>query len=298
MTRKKAEHFDQAVLDIYDEYVHGQIDRRGFLSKAARVTTGAMTAAALLEALSPQYAFASQVEDDDERISTATVEYPSPEGHGTMSGYAAWPKLSDGKLPAVLVIHENRGLNPYIKDVVRRAAIAGFFAFGPDALFPLGGYPGNDDEGRLKQRELDKAKVTQDFIAAAQFLKEHPQTTGAVGAVGFCFGGGMCNQLSVLTPDLIQAAAPFYGRQAAIEDVPKIKAPLMFHFASLDKRVNAGWPAYEAALKEHKKDYVAYMYEDKNHGFHNDTTPRYDKEAAELAWKRTIDFFKEKLSNR
>lgn len=291
MKRKTASDFDQELLDIYDEYVHGHIDRRGFLNKAAKFATGAATAAVLLETLNPQYAFASQVSESDERIETDRLNYKSPDGHGEMQGYAAWPRGSAEKLPAILVIHENRGLNPYVQDVVRRAGVAGFFAFGPDALFPLGGYPGNDDDGRKLQRELDRDKIIEDFIAAARFLKTHEKSSGKLGCVGFCFGGGMCNILASRIPDVIHAAAPFYGRQIPADQVSRIEAPLLLHFAELDKRVNAGWPAYEEALKAHGKQYIAHTYPGTNHGFHNDTTPRYDEAAAKLAWNRTIEFF-------
>ncbi len=295
MTRKKASDFDQELLDLYDRYAHGLLDRRGFLDKATKFAAGGVTAAALLEMLSPHYSWAQQVVPDDSRLSVGYEEYESPKGHGTMKGYLAKPADPQGKLPAVLVIHENRGLNPYIEDVVRRVAVAGYLAFGPDALTPLGGYPGNDDEGRSMQRQLDRDKITEDFIAAAEYLHTHSLGNGTVGVVGFCFGGGMSNTLAARLPEIIKAAVPFYGRQPAVEDVPRIKAPLLLQYAELDRRVNEGWPAYEAALKEHAINYTAHMYPGANHGFHNDTTPRYDKEAAELAWSRTIAFFDEHL---
>lgn len=290
-----ASDFPQELLDLYDHYAHGLIDRRTFVDRASKFAVGGLTATALLRLLSPNYALAQQVEPDDERIRTEVVEYASPEGHGTMRGLFARPAELAGKAPGVLVVHENRGLNPYIEDVTRRVAVAGFVAFAPDALTPLGGYPGNDDEGRAMQRDLDRGKMAQDFVAAARFLHEHPDCDGNVGVVGFCFGGGVANALAVALPDVIDAAVPFYGRQAPAEDVPRIEAALLIHYAELDERINAGWPAYESALKEHGVDYTMHMYEGVNHGFHNDTTPRYDEEAAALAWKRTIAFFKKRL---
>jgi carboxymethylenebutenolidase len=236
------------------------------------------------------------VAKDDERINTEYLEYASAKGAGMMRGYLARPAKSDDKLPAVLVIHENRGLNPYIEDVTRRLGVAGFLAFAPDALTPLGGYPGNDDQGRALQRKRDSEEMTQDFIAAAELLLKHDDSNGKVGVVGFCFGGGMANTLAVRIPKVIAAAVPFYGRQPVEEDVPKIKASLLLHYAELDKRINAGWPDYEKALKSAKVKHTAYIYEGVNHGFHNDTTPRYDESAAQLAWQRTIDFFSESLS--
>ena len=294
MERKKASDFDREVLDLFDRYVHGGISRRGFLDGAAKFAVGGMTAAGILEALNPRYVEAQQVAADDSRLRTEYVEYPSPQGAGTMRGYLARPADASGDLPGVVVIHENRGLNPHIEDVVRRTALAGFLAFGPDALFPLGGYPGNDDDGRALQRQRDRAEMTEDFVAAALFLQAHAECTGRVGAVGFCFGGGMVNTLAVRIPDLA-AGAPFYGGQPGAEDVPRINAPLMLHYAGLDERVNAGWPAYEEALKANGKSYTVYMYEGANHGFHNDTTPRFDEAAAALAWERTVEFFSEHL---
>ncbi len=296
MNRKQASDFDQELLDLYDDYAHNRITRRDFLDRAAKFATGGMTAAALLASLSPEYAWAQQVAKDDPSIKTDYVEYDSPKGAGKMKAYVARPADSSGKLPTVLVIHENRGLNPYIEDVVRRLGAAGFLALGPDALTPLGGYPGNDDEGRAMQRKRDAAKMTEDFIAAAQFLKSHDASTGKVGVVGFCFGGGMTNTLAVRIPDVVTAAVPFYGSQPATDDVPKIKAPLLLHYAELDRRINAGWPAYEEALKAAGAKYTAHMYEGANHGFHNDTTPRYDEQAAKLAWERTLEFFNANLS--
>ena len=254
-----------------------------------------MTAAAVLESLQPNYALAQQVDPDDPDIETMVVEYESPEGHGTIKGLMAKPAGATGKLPAVLVIHENRGLNPYIEDVVRRAAKAGYLAFGPDGLTPLGGYPGTDEEGRAMQKELDRVKLMEDFFAAFEFLVDHEGSTGKVGAVGFCYGGGVCNALAVAYPNMA-ASVPFYGRQASAEDVPAIQAPLLLHYGELDERVNAGCPDYEAALKANGKDYEAHIYEAANHGFHNDTTPRYDEDAAQLAWDRTLAHFAKHLA--
>ena len=288
---KSASEFDRELLDLYDEYVHGQTDRRGFLNRAAKFAVGGVTAAAILDSLKPNYALAQQIATDDERINAEYQAYPSPDGHDKTRGYLVAPTEAEGKVPGVVVLHENRGLNPYIEDVARRVAVAGFLAFAPDALAPLGGYPGTDDEGRLMQRQVDRDKMMADFIAAARFVHSHPNCTGKVGVVGFCFGGGMSNALAVSLPDIIAAAVPFYGRQPAAEDVPKIKAALLIHYAELDRRINRGWPAYEAALKEAGVTYTAHIYEGVNHGFHNDTTPRYDEAAAKLAWQRTIDFF-------
>jgi len=292
--RKSAHEFPKEVLQLFDQYVHGQIDRRGFLDGSAKFAVGGMTAAGFLDALSPDYAWAAQVPEDDARVRLEYVEYESPNGSGTMRGYMARPSSTSGPWPAVLVIHENRGLNPYIEDVVRRLGAAGFLAFGPDALTPLGGYPGNDDDGRTMQRQLDRATMTEDFVAAAEFLMGHEQSTGRVGAVGFCFGGGMVGTLAVRLPEL-GAGVPFYGSQPAAEDVPRIQAPLMIQYAGLDQRINAGWPAFEEALQANGKTYTMHMYPDVNHGFHNDTTPRYDEAAATLAQRRTIAFFNEHL---
>ena len=292
--RLTADQFPKEVLTLFDQYVHGLIDRRAFLDESTRFAVGGMTAAAFLDALSPDYALAAEVPPEDKRIRQEYVEYDSPNGSGRMRGYMAWPTSSEGSWPAILVIHENRGLNPYIEDVVRRMAAAGFLAFGPDALTPLGGYPGNDDEGRTMQRQLDRTTMTEDFVAAAEFLMSHERSTGRVGAVGFCFGGGMVGTLAVRLPNLA-AGVPFYGSQPATEDVPNIQAPLMIQYAGLDERINAGWPEFEAALQAAGKQYSMHMYPGVNHGFHNDTTPRYDKEQAELSWKRTIDFFKKHL---
>jgi carboxymethylenebutenolidase len=293
--RLKATDFPTEVLTLFDKYVHGMIDRRTFLDEAKVFAVGGMTAAAFLDALSPEYAWAAEVPEDDDRVRLEYVEYDSPNGSGRMRGYMARPTGSSGPWPAVLVIHENRGLNPYIEDVVRRFGAAGFLAFGPDALTPLGGYPGTDDEGRTMQRQLDRDTMTEDFVAGARFLMNHDESTGRVGAVGFCFGGGMVGTLAVRLPELA-AGVPFYGSQPAAEDVPAIRAPLLIQYAGLDERINAGWPAFEEALKANGKTYTMHMYPDVNHGFHNDTTPRYDAAAATLAQERTIAFFREHLS--
>ncbi|QHQ34932.1 YghX family hydrolase [Algicella marina] len=293
--RKKASDFHPRLLELYDGYVHGKITKRDFLSSAGKYVAAGVTAAAVLESLQPNYALAQQVPPDDPDIETMTVEYDSPEGHGTISGLMAKPAGATGPLPAVLVIHENRGLNPYIEDVVRRAAKAGYLALGPDGLSPLGGYPGTDDEGRELQRQLDSTKLMQDFFAGFEFLLGHEGSTGKVGAVGFCYGGGVCNALAVAYPEM-GASVPFYGRQPDAADVPAIEAPLLIHYGELDERINAGWPAYEAALQEHGKTYEAHIYAGANHGFHNDTTPRYDEDAATLAWERTLAHFAKYLA--
>lgn len=293
--RKSAKDFDQRVLEIFDGYVHGRITKRQFISQAGKYAAAGVTGAMLLEQLAPNYALAQQVAPDDPEIETMIAEYDSPEGHGTMRGLMARPAGVEGPLPAVLVIHENRGLNPYIEDVVRRTAKAGYLAFGPDGLTPLGGYPGTDEEGREMQRQLDGAKLMADFFAAFEYLRDHPDSTGKVGAVGFCYGGGVCNALAVAYPDLA-ASAPFYGRQPAVEDVAQIEAPLKIHYAGLDERINEGWAPYAEALEANGKNFSVHFYADANHGFHNDTTPRYDPEAAELAWARTMAFFGETLT--
>jgi len=289
MERKTAADFDQELLNLFDRYVHGGISRRELLDGAARFAVGGLTAAAIVESLSPHYAWAQQVPKDDRRIRTEYVSYPSPQGYGSIRAYVVRPAEAGGKLPGVIVVHENRGLNPYIEDVTRRLGVAGFLALAPDELTPVGGYPGDDDKGRELQAALDPRKMIEDFVAAAVYLKSHPECTGKVGVVGFCYGGGVANTLAVRLPDLA-AAVPFYGSQPPPADVAKIKAPLLIHYAALDERINAGWPAYEAALKANKVAYTAYIYEGTNHGFHNDTTPRYDKAAAALAWDRTIEF--------
>jgi carboxymethylenebutenolidase len=295
MERKTAHQFDQELLEAYDYYVHGHIDRRAFLERAAKFAGGGLTALALLEMLSPQYALAAQVPKDDPRISSDYVKYPSPAGNGEMRGLLAKPAGLTSKQPGIVVVHENRGLNPYIEDVTRRLAAAGYLAFAPDALYPLGGYPGTDDEGRAMQQKLDRSKMTEDFVAAVEFLHQHPDCNGSMGVIGFCFGGAMSNTLAWRLPNLVKAAVPYYGGQPTAEEAAKIKGSLLLHFAELDTRVNAGWPAYEQALKAAGVDYQAHIYPQVNHGFHNDTTPRYDAAAAELSWKRTLDFFSQKL---
>jgi carboxymethylenebutenolidase len=294
MERKKASDYPQELLDIFHEYQHGEIDRRAFLDRAAKFAVGGLTTVAILESLTPNYAWAQQVPKDDTRIRTGYETVQSPEGNGTIKGYFATPANARGKFPAVLVIHENRGLNPYIEDVARRLALANFIAYAPDGLTSVGGYPGDEQKGAAAFSSVNGPKMFEDFVASAGWLKSHAQSTGKVGAVGFCFGGGICNQLAVRLPDLA-ASVPFYGRQANAADVPKIKAPLLLHYAANDKGVNAGWPAYEEALKANGKTYTAYTYENTQHGFHNDTTPRYDEAAAKLAWQRTIEFFNKYL---
>lgn len=286
--------FDPRVLNLFDGYVHGQLSRRDFLERAAAFTTSGVTAAALLASLSPDYALAQQVSPDDPSIKSSYKRYASPQGAGVMRGYFVRPAVIRHKLPAVVVIHENRGLNPYIKDVARRLAVAGFIAFAPDALTPLGGYPGNDDEGRQLQRERDREQMFQDFVAAVGFLEKHPDVTGKVGAVGFCYGGGVTMRLAVTLPTL-SAGVAFYGSHPAAEEAARIEAPLMLHHAGLDERVNATWPDFEKALRAADRYYVNHHYPDVNHGFHNDTTPRYDEAAAQLAWQRTVDFFSRHL---
>jgi len=288
--RLRASAFDQRVLDLYDDYVHGRTDRRGFLAGAARFAVGGATAAAMLAALSPRYAFAAQVAPDDPRIATVYRTFPSPQGHGEGRGLLAVPR-ADGRYPAVLVVHENRGLNPYIEDVARRLAVAGFIAFAPDALQPLGGYPGDDDRGRAMQATLDRARVLADFEAAARFAHDLPRTNGRLGVVGFCFGGLVTNLLAARLPGLVDAGVPYYGGQPTADEAARIRAPLLLQFAALDARVNEGWPAYEQALKAAGVAYEAHVYPDANHGFHNDTTPRYDAAAAALSWQRTLAFF-------
>jgi carboxymethylenebutenolidase len=295
MERKKASQFDQEVLDLYDDYAHGRLDRREYIKRLGAFAIGGVTVEALLSSLTPNYAWAEQVKPDDPRIETERITYQSPDGAGEMKGLLARP-AKGGKFPAVLVIHENRGLNPYIEDVARRLAVEGFLALAPDALTPLGGYPGNDDDGRAMQARRDGEKMTQDFIAAAKLLDTHTLSTGKVGAVGFCYGGGIVYQLAVRIPDVIDAGVPFYGRQPDVNDVPKIKAPLLINNAENDKRILNGAAAFEAALKENNKTFTAYVYPGVNHGFHNDTTPRYDDAAAKLAWSRTIAFFKQHLA--
>ena len=287
---------DQRVYDLYDEYCHGHIDRREFLARARALVIGGVSALAMAQLLFPRYAEAQTISFTDARIKARYVEYPSPGGNsGQMRGYLVQP-AGTGPFPAVLVMHENRGLNPYIEDVARRAAVAGFLALAPDGLFPAGGYPGNDDDGRALQSSLDAAKLRQDMVNSARFLKSHALSTGKLGAVGFCWGGGMTNTLAVTLGADLQAGVPVYGAAPAVEDVPKIRAPLLIQYAATDERINAMWPAFEAALKANGVTYEAHVYEGTQHGFHNNSTPRYDEAAAKLAWERTIAFFKRHLA--
>ncbi len=285
---------NQEIFDLYDEYVHSKIERRTFVEQIGKYAVGGLTVPAILSFLMPNYEDKIQVKVDDDRLKTEIIDYQSPKGGGNMKGQLARPANNQSKLPGIIVVHENRGLNPHIADVARRAALDNFISFAPDALTPLGGYPGTDDEGRTMQRKRDRNEMLEDFIAAYNHLKDHPECTGKIGVVGFCFGGWISNMMAVKVPDLL-AAVPFYGGQPSAEEVPNIKAPLLLHFAANDKRVNAGWPDYAKALQENNKEYSAHLYPDVNHGFHNDTTPRYDWDAAQLAWQRTIDFFKTKL---
>lgn len=290
MSRLTARDFAPEVLRLFDQYVHGQLDRRGFLQGAGKYTTAAVSAEMLLAQLAPNFAHAQQVAPDDARLVTSFVEIPSPQGHGTVRGYLVKPARAQGKLPTVLVVHENRGLNPHIADVARRIALENFIAFAPDALFSLGGYPGDEDKARELFQKLDPARARADFVAAARWLQAHPDGNGKTGVVGFCYGGAIANHLAVQLPEL-DAAVPFYGGQPAAEEVGRIKAPLLIHYAEQDERINAGWPAYEAALKRAGARYEAHIYPGTQHGFHNDTTPRYDEAAARLAWQRTLAFF-------
>lgn len=295
MTRMTAKDFSPDLLELYDFYAHGKISKREFLEQAGRFTLGGLTAAAVLAMMKPDYALAEQVSFTDPDIVAEYVTYPSPDGHGQVRGYLVRPAKAEGKVPAVVVVHENRGLNPYIEDVARRVAKAGFVALAPDGLSSVGGYPGNDDAGRELQAKVDPVKLMNDFFAAIDWMKTHTASTGSVGITGFCYGGGVANAAAVAFPDL-GGAVPFYGRQPEAADVIKIKAPLLIHYAALDERVNAGWPDYEAALKAAGTRYEAYIYPGVNHGFHNDSTPRYDEAAAELAWGRTIAFFQANLA--
>ena len=294
MARLTAADFDPDVLKLFDGYVHGRVSRRDFLSRASRYAAGGTTAAALLAQLSPSFA-APLVAPADARLKTRYVDFPSPQGYGKVHGYLAEPAHAKGKLPAILVVHENRGLNPHIEDVTRRVALDGYVAFAPDALYPLGGYPGDEDKARELFPKLDQAKTRADFIAAFHALAALPQGTGKVGVVGFCYGGGIANYLATQLPDLA-AAVPFYGMQPPAADVARIRAPLLIHDAGKDERILAGWPAYEAALKANRVDYQRFVYPGVEHGFNNDTTPRYDEAAATLAWGRTMAFFKAKLA--
>jgi carboxymethylenebutenolidase len=294
MERKAASDYPQELLDLFHEYQHGDIDRRTFLDRAGKFAVGGLTVAAIFEGLRPNYVWAQQVPPDDKRIKVGYEVVQSPSGNGSIKGYLARP-AKNGKLPVVLVIHENRGLNPYIEDVARRLALANFVAYAPDGLTSVGGFPGSDEKGAVAFRQVDGKKMTEDFVAAARWLKARPDSTGKLGAVGFCFGGGMVNQLAVRLGADLNAGVAFYGRQAGVDDVPKISAPLLFNYAGNDQRVNEGIPAYEAALKANKKVYTSHLYEGKQHGFHNDTTPRYDETAAKLAWTRTLEFFNKHL---
>ena len=294
MTRLTAKDFPQELLDYYDYYAHGKISKREFLNLAARYAAGGVTALMLFNMLKPNYALAEQVKFTDPDILPEYITYPSPNGHGEVRGYLVKPAKATAKTPAVVVVHENRGLNPYIEDVARRVAKAGYIALAPAGLSSVGGYPGNDDEGKVLQQKVDPTRLMNDFFAAIEFMKNHPEATGKVGITGFCYGGGVSNAAAVAYPAL-DCAVPFYGRQPRVEDVPKISAPLLLHYAELDKNINEGWPAYEAALKSNNKVYEAYIYPGVNHGFHNDSTPRYDQPAAELAWSRTLSWFKKYL---
>ena len=284
-------------MDIFDRYVHGQMSRREFLDHAKKYAVGGLTAMAIWESLRPNYAFAQQVPKDDPRLKTEYVTVPSPQGNGSIRGYYARPANSTGKLPGVLVIHENRGLNPYIEDVARRLGTSNFLAFAPDGLTSVGGYPGDEEKAAAVFSTVDPAKMFEDFVSSAAWLKSRPECTGKIGVVGFCFGGTTANKLAVRLPDLAAVVVPFYGGQPSAEDTAKIKAPLLLHYASLDTRITGGWPAYEEALKANHVTYTAYIYEGANHGFHNDTTPRYDEAAAKLSWQRTMDFFNKYLKS-
>ncbi len=293
MKKLKKEDIKQEVFDLYDDYAHNRLSRRLFMDKLSTYAVGGLTVASLASFVSPDYVKKIQIPQDDSRLKSEFIHYDSPKGGGSIKGLLSRPVDAKGKLPGIIVVHENRGLNPHIEDVGRRAGLAGFISLAPDALTPLGGYPGTDDEGRELQRKRDRNEMLEDFIAAFEHLKTHPECSGKVGVVGFCFGGWISNMMAVKVSDL-GAAVPFYGGQPK-EDIENINAPLLIHLGELDKRVNAGWPAYEEALKKHGKEYEAHIYKNANHGFHNDTTPRYDREAGELAWGRTITFFKEKL---
>ena len=295
MERMKAQDFPQELLNLFDRYVHGDIGRREFLDGAKKFAVCGLTATAIFESLRPNYAWAQQVAKDDSRIKSEYATVPSPQGNGSIRGYLVRPAKASGKLPGVLVVHENRGLNPYIEDVARRLATADFMAFAPDGLTSVGGYPGDDEKGAKLFGQVDRLKMTEDFLAAARWLKARGDCSGKIGVVGFCFGGGIANTLAVRMGADLAAAVPFYGAQPTAAEAAKIKAPLLLHYASLDTRINAGWPAYEEALKANHLTYTAYIYEGANHGFHNDTTPRYDEAAAKLAWQRTLDFFNKYL---
>lgn len=295
MKKIKKENISQEVFDLYDDYVHNKIERRLFMERLSVFAIGGLTVPALLDYLLPKYQERLQVQPGDPRLKSEFIEYESPKGGGKIRGLLSRPVDEDRRLPGIIVVHENRGLNPHIEDVGRRAGLEGFISLAPDALTPLGGYPGNDDDGRELQKQRNRNEMLEDFIAAFEYLKAHPECDGNVGVVGFCFGGWIANMMTVRVPDLL-AAVPFYGGQPTAEEVPAIQAPLLLHYAGLDTRVNEGWPAYEAALKANHKAYEVNFYPDVNHGFHNDTTPRYNEPAARLAWQRTVDFFKAQLT--
>jgi len=295
MERRRASEYPQELLNLFDKYVHGEIARRDFLEAAQKFAIGGMTAMAIWESLRPNYAWAQQVPKDDSRIKAEYATVPSPEGNGSIKGYLVRPANASGKLPGVLVVHENRGLNPYIEDVARRLGTANFIAFAPDGLTSVGGYPGDDEKGGALFAKVDRAKMTEDFIAAARWLKARPDCTGKIGVVGFCFGGGIANTLAVRMGGDLNAAVPFYGGQPPAADAAKIKAPMLLHYASLDTRITGNWHAWQAALNANHVVNTGYVYEGANHGFHNDTTPRYDEAAAKLAWQRTLDFFNKYL---
>lgn len=294
MKKLRKEDISQEMYDLYDEYAHNKMDRRKFVERLSVYAVGGVTLASLMSFILPNYADAIQVKPDDPRLDSDYITYPSPKGGGEIKGLLSKPADAKGKLPGIIVVHENRGLNPYIEDTARIAALEGFITLAPDALSPLGGYPGNDDEGRAMQKQRDRNEMLEDFIAAFDYLKSHESCTGKIGVVGFCFGGWISNMMAVKVPDLA-AAVPFYGSQPSAEQAAEVNAPLLLQFAGLDKRVNAGWPAYEEALKANNKAYDAYVYPDVNHGFHNNSTPRYDEAAAKLAWERTMAFFKKNL---
>jgi carboxymethylenebutenolidase len=295
MERKQASDYPQELLDLFDRYVHGDVDRRGFLDGAKKFATGSMTATAIWESLRPNFAWAETIPKDDARIKTEHVSIESPQGNGKIDGYLVRPANASGKLPVVLVIHENRGRTPYIEDVARRLGVANFIAVAPDGLTSLGGYPGSEEEALKLFPKVDQTKMTEDFVAAAHWLKSRPDSNGKLGAVGFCFGGGMVNKLAVRLGSDLNAGVPFYGSQPAAADAAKIKAPLLLHYASQDARITGNWPAFEEALKANHVNYMGYVYEGAQHGFHNDTTPRYDEASAKLAWQRTMDFFNKNL---
>lgn len=295
MEKIRKENIKQEVFDLYDDYAHNRIDRRQFMEKLSIYAVGGLTVSSLMSFILPNYQDKIQVKSDDKRLQNEYVHYDSPKGGGKIKGLLSKPANNNSKLPGIIVVHENRGLNPHIEDVGRRAGLEGFLSMAPDALTPLGGYPGNDDDGRALQSKRNRVEMLEDFIAAFDYLKNHPECNGKIGVVGFCFGGWIANMMAVRVPDLL-AAVPFYGGQPDADQASSVNASLLLHFAEHDARVNEGWPAYEEALKKNNIDYTAYSYPDTNHGFHNDTTPRFDEEAAKLAWKRTVDFFKEKLS--